>query len=513
MKLIGRFSGSRFPARRSAASCLAFIAALIATFHVERAAAQLATQRAEVTLLNATEDRLWLVDAHAKAWRLSARLIQSKFTRPIEWNGHVVRITPAADRLLAFFDDGSVYRTGETSGLTPEPSLPGSRPPIDATAVGDRPYALLRSVDASGLLGDGGGAPTDVQAADSKMIVATIDGGVWKLVGRCPPALQVSESPSARIGRSGGALIVAGYDAASKTVRSWQLDLPTGAWTELDALRLEMRPDSIWICEANRAASLITVLPGSSGARIDVYRHMPRASGDQAKMAWREIEPKWSAAPDGFQPVQVRGAAGFNQHLAVLGVDAPGLALVRFARFDDEPVEKTLDVREVFERADPVATISGPLQIATLFILIVVFSLLFTLRRGAMIEAAALPPGWEPALSTQRLIAGAIDFLPFSFIMAALLGLSWTESFKQIGQWALSTTFDAELVDPFRLLLWWGLSSTSYTAYALVMELLTQRTIGKVVMRLRLMGDTGSRPLMWQIVLRNALRLVELLPP
>lgn len=491
----------------------AALAILLVVVCVRSAGAQLASQRVEITLLNATEDRLWLIDAHAKVWRLSARLIQSKFVRPIEWNGHVVRAVPAADRLLAFFDDGSVYRTNESSDLTPEPSLPGSRPPIDSTAVGDRVYALIRSVDASGLLRENADAADNADAPEPDLLIATIDAGAWKLVARCPRALEANESPSARISHHGGGLLLAGYDTSMKSVRSWQLDLPTDTWSELDAVRRDARPDSIWLSEANRAAILAIVTPGSSAAKIEIFRRAPGGKAGDERVAWRAVEPRWSAVPQDFQPVQLRGAAGFNQHLAVLEVDAPGRAIVRFARFDGEPLETSLDVREVFEKADPVATIVAPLQIATLFILIVVFSLLFTLRRGAMIEAAALPPGWEPALSMQRLAAGAIDFLPFSFIMAALLGLSWIDSFKQIGQWALSTPLDAESVDPFKLLLWWALSSSSYSLYALVMELLTQRTVGKVLLGLRLLGDTGSRPLMWQIVLRNLLRLVELLPP
>jgi uncharacterized RDD family membrane protein YckC len=46
----------------------------------------------------------------------------------------------------------------------------------------------------------------------------------------------------------------------------------------------------------------------------------------------------------------------------------------------------------------------------------------------------------------------------------------------------------------------------------LVMELLTGRTVGKVLTGTRLLAETGTRPASWQILVRNALRLLELVP-
>lgn len=471
----------------------------------------------EVTILNATEDRLWLVDTHPKAWRQTLRKIQTKFARPVEWNGHVVQIAPYSDRMLAFFDDGSVYRSSESTTPTPEPSLPGNRPPVDVAGVAENVFVLLRMSDASALTrpatDDTPTTQEDRSGPPGRMCVATLEAGAWKWVADCPASVLSSDSPAPRLSHHGGALLLADYDDTTRSIRTWKLDTPTATWHELDAIPCDETPQSLWLCVANRAPTLISVTRSGAAAQFNVYRRMPGKNADESHVTWRISSPQWSAAPDGFSPIQLRGAAGFNQHLVVLAVDAPGRAVVQFGRFDGESIEQSIDVRDIFDKPDPIAQVAAPLQMLTFFVVVIVFSLLFTLRRGAMLESAVLPPGWELALTTQRLIAGAIDFLPFSVAAAILLRVSWTDAFKQIGQWALGTGFDSDVIDPIKLLIWWGMSSFGYVLYSLIMELITQRTVGKVIMGLRLLSDVGTRPAMWQIVLRNGMRLVELLPP
>lgn len=475
------------------------------------AAAQTPPLRVEVTLLAGTEDRLWLADTHAKSWRLTLRDIKTRFARPVHWNGHVLMIAPYGDRLLAFFDDGSVYRTGEQGGLAPEPAMPGSRPPIAVAAVQDQAYFLVRSVDSSALKRE-----VETAAADEsvpELCLATYDGGAWRLIAYGPAVLRANSSPPPRMAHYNGLLLLAGYDDRARSVRTWALDFPTLRWSELDPIETATEPDSLWLCVVNRIPTLVLAMRSAEGAtQFDIYRRMPTAGAADGGVTWRDAVPYWSDLPDGFQPIQLRGAAGFNQHLAVLMIDAPGRAILRFARFEGAPLEPSQDAAEIFDRPDPVARVAAPLQMLTALVLVIVFSLLFTLRRGAMIEAAVLPPGWELALVTQRILAGLIDFIPFSVATALLLKLSWWESFQQIITWAASVNYTGEGIDPIRLLTWWALSVGGYTLYSLVMELVAQRTVGKVLVGLRLLTDAGARPAMWQIILRNLMRLVELLP-
>lgn len=485
---------------------------ILSSAYTDAAYAQIPPARVEVTLLAGTEERLWLADTHAKSWRLTQRNIQTRFARPASWNGRVLMIAPYGDRLLAFFDDGSVYRAAEQGGLEPEPTMPGSRPPVAVAAVQDRAYLMLRTTDSGALVRDAELAETD--SSHRELCLATYDGGAWKLVAYCPAALRADVSPPPRIVHHNGVLLLAGFDARVSAVRTWMLDLPTLTWSELDRIEAETEPDSLWLCVTNRVPTLLRVMRGAEGgaSHIEVFRRMPVASETNGRIFWRKAAPYWSELPDGFQPIQLRGVAGFNQHLVVLAVDGPGRAIVRYARFEGPPLDTSQDVADIFDRPDPVARVAAPLQMLTVLILVIVFSLLFTLRRGAMLEAAILPPGWELALITQRILAGLIDFIPFSVAAALLLKLPWWESLQQIITWAASVNYSGEEIEPVRLLTWWTLSTGGYTLYSLVMELIAQRTIGKVLVGLRLLTDVGARPAMWQIVLRNLMRPVELLP-
>ena len=62
-------------------------------------------------------------------------------------------------------------------------------------------------------------------------------------------------------------------------------------------------------------------------------------------------------------------------------------------------------------------------------------------------------------------------------------------------------------------MLWWGIACGTSTLYALVMELLVQRTVGKLLMGTRVLSERGTAPHVLQTILRNVLRLLELMPP
>jgi uncharacterized RDD family membrane protein YckC len=64
-----------------------------------------------------------------------------------------------------------------------------------------------------------------------------------------------------------------------------------------------------------------------------------------------------------------------------------------------------------------------------------------------------------------------------------------------------------------RTMIWWGLTIGTHTTYCLIMELLTRRTAGKALVGTRILSESGEPASAGQIVVRNSVRLLELLPP
>ena len=155
------------------------------------------------------------------------------------------------------------------------------------------------------------------------------------------------------------------------------------------------------------------------------------------------------------------------------------------------------------------------MQIHTLmfFVLIATFASLWIFRRGSMVAAVALPGGIELAFVSQRLVAWLIDLIPFTVAFAAVWGVGWTYGLGELFKWAIEVDSSASNVWRPRVLLWWISSVGGYLLYTTAMELAARRTIGKLIMRIHLMGEAGRRATVAQVLVRNVFRLLELTPP
>ena len=147
------------------------------------------------------------------------------------------------------------------------------------------------------------------------------------------------------------------------------------------------------------------------------------------------------------------------------------------------------------------------------FILIATFAALWIFRRGSMVAPVALPAGWQLAFVSQRGAAWLIDLIPFTVAYAMILGVDWSSGIGELFKWAIDIDSTAGTLSQPNVLKWWILSGSSYLLYAVSMELVSRRTIGKIVMRLHLLNEAGERPSAAQIVARNAFRVLELTPP
>jgi uncharacterized RDD family membrane protein YckC len=190
---------------------------------------------------------------------------------------------------------------------------------------------------------------------------------------------------------------------------------------------------------------------------------------------------------------------------------ADGEPYLHFARVDGPPAEPTLPVAQALAGPGTLSRTQSLLRQLTPVLLVAVLLGLFVFRRGSLIRVIELPPGCALALNLQRLVAWLIDFTPFTIAAAAAVEISWGAGLRSLGRWGLSQDVEGGLPEE-NVLLWWGLSVAGFTLYSLVMELIAGRTVGKIVARVRLISEAGTPPSAGQILARNLMRLIELMP-
>ena len=117
----------------------------------------------------------------------------------------------------------------------------------------------------------------------------------------------------------------------------------------------------------------------------------------------------------------------------------------------------------------------------------------------------SLPATMAPARLAKRLVAVCIDALPF-LVVATTIGLEGIDTasvttIEQAKQVASTTRF---------LYAFLGFL-TVYPSYCFIMEYRFGATVGKMVMRLRVVADKGRKPKMRELALRNVSKTIEIL--
>jgi len=136
----------------------------------------------------------------------------------------------------------------------------------------------------------------------------------------------------------------------------------------------------------------------------------------------------------------------------------------------------------------------------------VLVPLLF-LRPQRPLKPFTLPATIRPANPLRRALAGLIDFLPWAAAAWVMFGVRPTapvDLLKQmLGQAPLSSNRAYARVTMLLL----------YTAYGIAMERRFGATLGKMIFRLRVVGDDATAPGTREILLRNLVRMMELFWP
>lgn len=469
----------------------------------------------------ASDQHLWLARSSAQSI-VFHRDASDPFDRGTTFNGRIHQLVPAGADALVFFDDGVVYRlAGPERRPEPERALPGRHLPLALTHASGVTYALVlpgATVGLPQLRPPRGTEPSDApatqpfDAGDAALCVVAFDGRAWMGLAACPASVNSGGALPPRLAVIRGSVWLFWGAADGNAIQFARFDTPAGRWTDSGTLGVA-DAERFDVVTINTIPTLVVARRSEAGETgVSAFRWLVEPGGAQGAQ-WRSARVVFNEMPAGAAPARFADFFGFNQHLGALVFDTRGAAHLVFGRFGEPPAEPIVDPAEVFRKPELTQGIQGFVRLVTLVLLVGVFTGLFVFRRGAMMRVIALPPGWETAFTFQRMLALAIDLLPFTLAAAYVMEVSWAESFRRLGQWALSADV-ADLGGSEReALLWWGLSAGGYTVYSLVMELIARRTVGKLLVGIRLLSESGRPPGAAQIVVRNLMRVIEFLPP
>jgi uncharacterized RDD family membrane protein YckC len=357
------------------------------------------------------------------------------------------------------------------------------------------------------------GEPTSqpFETSDSRPCVAVYDGHDWSAAAALPA--DVKPGSDQRLwpklcARSEELLLFASKGDADR-IDCYRFDTASRKWIANGTVQTP-RLAGFWAVVFGKLPTLVIATQHpADGETLKALRLIE--SPEDSDERWRPVELRLSDLPEGATLAGYEAATAFNQHIVLLTRGSAGGAYLRFASLSGAPAESTIPLTEQLSELSARSEAYVLFQIFTLAPLIVLMASLFVFRRGSMINQIPLPPGSALALSVQRLLAWLIDFAPFTLAAAVMTGVRWGDGLGALTRWGVAQSpSNGPPADD--VLIWWALSVGGHTTYMLVMELLTRRTVGKVLARVYLMSENGARPKAWQILVRNLTRLVEFLP-
>ena len=118
-----------------------------------------------------------------------------------------------------------------------------------------------------------------------------------------------------------------------------------------------------------------------------------------------------------------------------------------------------------------------------------------------------LPPTMRPASLVRRVLAAMVDFVPLVTICATVFGVE-TPSFEELRRQL--TELGAQEEIPANLAYFMVASHGLYAAYGTAMEYRFGATLGKMLFRIRVVGQDGVDPGLREVLLRNLVRTIEI---
>jgi uncharacterized RDD family membrane protein YckC len=130
------------------------------------------------------------------------------------------------------------------------------------------------------------------------------------------------------------------------------------------------------------------------------------------------------------------------------------------------------------------------------------------LRPGGAPKPFSLPTPLEAAPLARRLAAGVMDLLPFNiaggFYLQYALPLSPQDAMQ-----LMMKLLRGQGPVPVEVAYAWAGTVVAYLLYSIAMEMAFHATVGKLLFKLRVVGDEGAPPRPLEVLLRNLFKVVE----
>lgn len=444
----------------------------------------------------ASEQLLWLAEVEADRSQLFFRTPGSGFDLGRVVQGRIAGLFPIDAATFVVMANNTIYRYGDDMS-SPAGTLPNRDRPIGLAGGGEVIYAL------------GSAPPASTAPIGGELRLYRLDAGQWTEVCAAPAGLVEGRTTRAapRLLYHRDQLSLLGTcEGEPGRVVEFVLDAGGRSWRRSTQVAVE-RLVGLWAFAAGRVPTLVTASSDGDAETFSVRRRL----GDGPGAEWQVTPVELSPLPGDATPHEYRAAMGFNQCIGLLVVDSQERGFIQFAGVGRPPIEPTISTLDVFVKPAIKMRLQGLVQVATLVILTLLLVGFVAFRRSSMLKPATLPQGYELALLLQRIAAGGIDVLLFAVPATWMLDVPWRDALWSLGQWGTGGGATPDL-PPRDTLLWWGLIAGGYSLYALIIESITGRTIGKVLLGVRVLTETGQRPAAWQVAVRNLFRLIELAP-
>ncbi len=189
----------------------------------------------------------------------------------------------------------------------------------------------------------------------------------------------------------------------------------------------------------------------------------------------------------------------------VLGGPADALAWAEMGlRSRQSVTPEPLTVDKVPEpRADPTIVVAAAVAVAMIYLLVMA-------RRNPQANLPKLPEGMVPAGILPRALAGAVDLAAPAALVLISLGVRRPGPvIEMMVKWVSWPSPDATWADILPGVAILGL----YLLHTGVAEWLAMRSLGKWLLGCRVVEQHGADPALWQILVRNLFKAVELVAP
>ncbi len=470
-------------------------------------AAQSATTQPDgpVTIaIDGTDDTLWLSASGPKESFVFRRGVSQEFDLGVPIGGRIARMASGGADLFVFLADGTFYRLSDgewqRAADAPQRSIP-----LETAYHRDILYTLLDSAIADQLPQYAMDASADewgpFETTNASLILARYDGVRWSGMVPLPLSVTVESSPRLLVDQG---RIVLFWSGGEGQLHFSAYNVAEASWENAGTLAVPQH-------RGFRVFSIgRTPVVAALAARADRFR-VYRLLGNLEQPSIVAVEPRTTALPEGVPSGAIQDVVPFGQQLAVLE-EIEREAYLRFATLAGAPVGSSEVVSEVLASPQRRNNLANLVQLVMLAVLIGLLTALFVLRKNAIHAPLVLPSDMQVAFTMQRLAAFLIDFVPFVLIFARVTDVNPGEGFGKLLEWGVGS---GRLRNPLLgqdLVLWWGSAVLAHTVYATVMEALTGRTVGKTLLSIRVQADSGQRPIFWQVLVRNVVRLIELVP-